>query len=214
MRLPALSVILLLTAGGTAGAQDCLNQIRFPDVGRWAEYKAVYNGKDPSTIRYAVIGEEKREGKNLKWVELRMTGEKKDKTFIYQMLVPGSPAEMGEVQEIIFKAGDQPAMKMNGMMMNMIRGQIEKQNFFSDVCKDVTLVGQEKVTVPAGRFQARHFHSAKYNSDSWVAPTVPFALIKSVGKTYQMELAVNGKGAKSSITEQPKEMQGMGGPNR
>jgi hypothetical protein len=76
----------------------------------------------------------------------------------------------------------------------------------------VTLVGEEKVTVPAGRFQARHYHSAKYGSDSWVASSVPFALVKSVGKNYQMELAVHGHGAKSSITEQPQEMPGMGGP--
>jgi hypothetical protein len=39
-------------------------------------------------------------------------------------------------------------------------------------------------------------------------------LVKSVGKTYQMELAVYGKGAKSSITEQPQEMKGMGGPSQ
>jgi hypothetical protein len=203
----ALSVLLLLAAGGTAQAQDCLNQIRFPEVGRWAEYKTVYNGQDPSTVRYAVIGEETRGGKNLKWLELSLTGEKKDRTFIYQMLVPGSPAQMGEVQEIIFKAGDKPAMKMNGMMMSMIRGQVEKQNFFRDVCKDVTALGMEKVSVPAGKFLARHFRSPKYESDSWVTPAVPFSLIKSVGKNYQMELAVHGKGAKSSITEQPKEMQ-------
>jgi len=120
---------------------------------------------------------------------------------------------MANVQEIIMKAGDKPAMKMNGMMVNMIRGQLEKQNFLGDVCKEVSLVGTEKVTVPAGRFQARHYHSAKYSSDSWVASSVPFALVKSVGKNYQMELAVQGNGAKSSITERPQEMPGMGGPS-
>jgi hypothetical protein len=212
MRSPALTVVLLLAAGGRAAAQDCLNQIRYPEVGRWAEYKAVYNGKDPSTIRYAVIGEEKRGGKSLKWVELRITGEQKDKTFIYQMLVPGSPAEMAAVQEVVFKPGEQPAMKMSGMMLSMIRGQMEKQNFFSEVCKDVTPLGTERVTVPAGKFQARHFHSAKYNADSWLSSAVPFSLVKSTGKTYQMELTVHGKGAKSSITEEPREMEGMSRP--
>jgi hypothetical protein len=209
MRLPALSVALLLGLSVPAAAQDCLKQIRYPEVGRWAEYKAIYNGKDPRTLRYAVIGQETRAGKPLKWVELRMTGEQKDKAFIYQMLVPGSPAEIANVQEIIFKPGEQPAMKMNGMMMNMIRGQIEKQNFFSEICKDVTAMGMEKVSVAAGKFLARHFHSPKYDADSWLTTAVPFGLVKSTGKTYQMELAVHGKGAKSSITEEPKEMQGM-----
>jgi hypothetical protein len=212
MRLPAVSLILLLAAAPGVQAQDCLEQIKFPKVGRWAEYKALYNGKDPYTVRYAVIGSEKRGGADLKWVELRMVGADKDKSFTYQVLVPGSPSEMADVQEIIMKAGDKPAMKMNGMMIKMIRGQLDKQNFLADVCKEVSLVGKEKVTVPAGRFQATHFHSAKYGSDSWVTPSVPFALVKSVGKNYQMELAVHGDGAKSSISEQPQEMPGMGGP--
>ena len=213
MRSPAVSLILLLAAAPAVQAQDCLEQIRFPKVGRWAEYKALYNGKDPYMVRYAVIGSEKRGGADLKWVELRMVGQDKDKNFTYQVLVPGSPTEMAQVQEIIMKAGDRPAMKMNGMMLKMIRGQLDKQNFLADVCKQVTLVGKEKVTVPAGHFQATHFHSAKYGSDSWVASSVPFALVKSVGKNYQMELAVYGNGAKSSITEQPQEMPGMGGPS-
>lgn len=212
MRSPAVSLVLLLAAVPAVRAQDCMEQIKFPKVGRWAEYKALYNGKDPYTVRYAVIGSEKRGGADLKWVELRMVGEDKDKTFTYQVLVPGSPTEMANVQEIIMKAGDKPAMKMNGMMMKMIRGQLDKQNFLAEVCKDVSLVGEEKVTVPAGRFQAQHFHSAKYGLDSWVASSVPFALVKSVGKNHQMELAVHGDGAKSSISEQPQEMPGMGGP--
>jgi hypothetical protein len=212
MRSPVLSLLILLTVAPALRAQDCLEQIKFPQVGRWAEYKALYNGKDPYTVRYAVIGSEKRAGADLKWVELRMAGAEKDKNFIYQVLVPGSPTEMANVQEIIMKAGSKPAMKMNGMMINMIRGQLEKQNFLGDVCKDVTMVGEEKVTVPAGGFQARHFHSAKYESDSWVTTSVPFSLVKSVGKSYQMELNSHGEGAKSSITEKPQEMPGMGAP--
>jgi hypothetical protein len=213
MRSTAVSLVLLLAAAHTVDAQECIEQLKFPEVGRWAEYKAVYNGKDPYTIRYAVIGSEKRGGADLKWVELRMVGAEKDKNFTYQVLVPGSTTEMANVQEVIMKAGDKPAMKMNGMMIKMIRGQLDKQNFLAEVCKEVSLVGEEKVKVPAGQFQARHFRSAKYGADSWIAPAVPFSLVKSVGKNYQMELAVHGKGAKSSISEQPQEMPGMGGPS-
>jgi len=98
-------------------------------------------------------------------------------------------------------------------MMNMIRGQLNNQNFLAEVCKEVSLVGEDKVTVPAGRLQARHFQSAKYGLDSWLASSVPFALVKSVGKDYQMELVVHGDGATSSISEKPQEMPGMGGPS-
>jgi hypothetical protein len=211
MRSFTLPFVLLATVAIPGSAQDnCLDQIKFPGVGRWAEYKALYNKKDPYTIRYAVVGSEQRGGKTLDWLELRMTGEKKDHNMVYQMLVPGSLMEMGKVEEIVFKPGDKPAMKMNGMMMKMIRGQLEKQNLYGEVCKEMTLVGKEKVTVPAGQFQTLHFHSAKYNSDSWLSPGAPFALIKSVGENYQMELAAHGEGAKSSITERPQEMPGMG----
>jgi hypothetical protein len=119
---------------------------------------------------------------------------------------------MDQVQEIVFKSGDQPAMKMDGMMMSMIRGQLEKQSFYDKVCKGVSLVGKESITVPAGRFEALHFRSAEYEADSWLAPKVPFSLVKSVGKQYQMELVAQGDGAESSITEKPQEMRGMRGP--
>jgi hypothetical protein len=211
MRSFALPLVLLATIATPGGAQgNCLDQVKFPEVGRWAEYKALYNQKDPYTVRYAVVGSEKREGKTLDWVELRMTGEDEEQSMVYQMLVPGSLVEMASVQEIVFKPGDKPAMKMNGMMMKMIRGQMEKQNLFSEVCKDMTLVGKENVTVPAGQFHTLHFHSAKYKADSWLSPGAPFALVKSVGENHHMELAAHGGGAKSSITEQPQEMPGMG----
>jgi hypothetical protein len=210
LALPVALVLLAVLAPAGAAQNDCLDQVQFPPVGRWAEYKALYNKKDPYTVRYAVVGTEKRGGKTLDWVELRLTGQKADNNMIYQMLVPGSLLEMGKVEEVVFKPGDKPAMKMNGMMMKMIRGQMEKQNFYSEVCKDMTLVGKEKITVPAGEFQTLHFHSAKHNSDSWLSPTATFALIKSVGENHHMELAAQGSGAKSSITEQPREMPGMG----
>jgi hypothetical protein len=208
-----LSVAVLLAVATTSRAQEtCIEQIKFPEVGRWAEYQALYNKKDPYTIRYAVVGAERREGKDLKWLELRMIGEKKDGNVVYQMLVPGSVAELGNVQEIVMKAGDKPAMRMDGMMLKMIRGQMEKQSFLNDVCKDVTLVGPETITVPAGKFQTQHFRSDKYTSDSWLKLDIPFAMVKSVGKSYEMALRSFGKGAKSSITEEPQSMGG--GPNK
>jgi hypothetical protein len=213
MRSVLAAPVLLLATAGSLGAQaNCLEQVKLPAVGRWAEYKAVYNQKEPYTMRYAVIGTENRGGKDLQWVEMRMSGEKKDRNLIYQMLVPGSLTEMDQVQEIVFKSGDQPAMKMDGMMMSMIRGQLEKQSIYDNVCKGVSLVGKESITVPAGRFEALHFRSAEYAADSWLAPKVPFSLVKSVGKQYQMELVAQGDGAKSSITEKPQEMRGMRGP--
>jgi len=191
------------------GQAKCLEQVKFPAQGRWAEYKATYK-EEPYTVRYSVIGEESRGGKRLQWVELRMEGANSAHNMIYQLLVPGSLVELDEVQEIVFKPGNRPAMKMSGQMVQMLRGQLEKQSFFSEICRGVSLVGQEKVTVPAGAFQALHFRSSEHASDSWIAPDIPFALVKSSGKGYLVELTSQGEGATSSIKEKPQEMRGMG----
>jgi hypothetical protein len=209
MRSFLLYVIFGLGATAPALAQaNCLEQVKFPEVGRWAEYKANFQN-DPYTLRYSVIGTEARGGKDLRWVEMQMTGSDKAKNMVYQMLVPGSFAEMNQVQEVIFKPGNQPAMKVSGQMLGMIRGQLEKQSFLKEACTGTSLVGKESVTVPAGKFSTLHFRSAEHASDSWISPDVPFSLVKSTGKQFQMELAAHGEGAKSSITEKPQEMGGM-----
>jgi hypothetical protein len=37
---------------------------------------------------------------------------------------------------------------------------------------------------------------------------VPFSIVKTTGKDFQMELAAHGGGAKSSILEKPRSMDG------
>jgi len=94
--------------------------------------------------------------------------------------------------------------------MGMVRGQLQKKSVFGDICDEVSLVGQEKVTVPAGTFNAKHYHSAKYENDSWVDPGLSFGMVKAIGKHHDIERIRDGNGAKSSITETPQEMPGMG----
>jgi len=204
-----LAILLLVALAPAAWAQgDCINQIKFPQQGSWSEYKATYNS-NAYTVRYAVVGQENRGGKDLQWVEMRMLGG--TATSIYQMLLPGTIAEVNQVQEIVIKSGAQPAMKMGGDMMKMVRAQMEKQSFFGEMCKGVSLVGKEKITVPGGSYETLHFKSTEHGSDSWISPEVPFSVVKSTGKNFQVELLKHGKGAKSSITEKPQEMKGMGG---
>jgi hypothetical protein len=205
----ALSFSLLAAPPIAAQGQDCLAGVKMPEVGQWAEYKGVMKD-DPYTLRYAVVGSEERGGKTMKWLELRMVGEKKDRNMIYQVLTPGTPAEMDQAQEIIFKPGDKQAMKMNAMMMKMVRGQLEKNSILDNVCDGVTLAGEESVTVPAGTFKALRYHSSEHQSDTWVVPDRPFLMIKSKGKDFELSLTSSGDGAKSSITEKPQEMPGFG----
>jgi hypothetical protein len=207
----AVAALLWLAPAAVQAQNPCAENLKWPAVGRWAEYKGLYNKKDLITSRYAVVGSEQRNGADYKWIELKMHDEKKNRDMIYQMLVPGgSPLEMDKVEEVVLKSGNDPAMKMGGMMMNMVRGQLAKSSAFKGVCTDVTLVGEEKVTVGAGSFNAKHFRSDKYETDSWVDTGVPFSMIKSVGKSHEIELLATGDGAKSSITETPREMPGLG----
>jgi len=209
--LPAL--VLLLTQIPALRAQEaCKDVMKVPAVGKWVEYQALYDQKDKYVLRYAVVGEEKREGKDYRWLEMKMTSETDSgKNLVYQMLVPGGgPLDLDKVEEVVLKSGDDRAMKMGGMMIKMMRGQLAKSSAFKDACTEVALVGEEKVTVSAGSFKANHFRSDKYETDSWVDASVPFSMIKSVGKSHEIELAASGDGAKSSITETPQEMPGLG----
>jgi hypothetical protein len=206
------SLFLLAPVSSLLSQDECLRNLKLPQEGNWAEYRAVFQDKEPVTMRYAVVGSEARDAKKLQWVEMRMTGGKEKQDMIYQILVPGSLVEIDQVQEVVFKAGDKPAMRLNGMMMNMIRDQLEKQSTYSRICRGVTLVGTESISVPAGKFKSLHFRNAEQGVDSWISPEVPFSMVKTVGKDFQMELANKGTGAQSSISEKPQEMGGMGGP--
>jgi hypothetical protein len=202
----------LLAAPPAAGqGQDCLAGLTMPDVGQWAEYRGLMNNK-PYTVRYAVIGAEEREGKPMKWLEFRMVGEDSSKNLVYQILTPGNPGEMDQAQEVIFKSGNKQAMKMNGMMMKMIRGQLQKNSFLGNVCEGVTVEGEESVTVPAGAFTAVRYHNSKHEGDTWMVPDLPFHMVKTKGKNLELSRTASGGGAKSSITETPQEMPGLGGP--
>ena len=209
-------IVLALLPATAAAQNDCLKDFKMPAVGSWAEYKGTYRTNEPTTWRYAVIGSETRDGKELKWLEFKTTGDKPDKNMVYQMLTPGTPAEFGQVEDAVFKSGDKPAMKMNSMMLGMARGQMQKNSVLSNICEGVAPAGEETVAVPAGSFKTTRMHNTKYESDAWVSPKVPFYMVKMKGKDYDMELAAVGDGAKSSITETPQEMQmpGMGEPKK
>jgi len=209
--LPWAAAALLSVAPAVQAQDACSENFKWPKVGAWAEYQSVFNQKTPVTSRYAVVGTEHRNGAEYKWVEFKMHDAKKNTDMIYQMLVPGGgPLEMDGIEEVVMKMGAKPAMKMSGMMLGMMRTQLSKSMAFKDACTEVTMVGEEKVSVPAGSFTAKHFHSDKYETDMWVNAKVPFSMLKSVGKSHELELTATGDGAKSAITETPEEMPGLG----
>lgn len=232
MRHMVYAAALVAAVAVPARAQDVCTQYRpNPAVGSWAEYQTTRDGQSMKT-RVAVVGQEKRDGKDAIWFESTM--ETPRGRMISELLVPGYPFEPGSVIETVIKRGDQPAMRMSGGMMGMMRGgQAQPQpsapgqaapgrggmgrgmgrgnaaaNWMQQ-CRSLTVVGQESVTVPAGTFKATHLRNATDSTDVWVSREVPFGMVKSQSAAVTAELSAMGKDAKKSITETPKDMPGM-----
>jgi len=230
MRHMVYAAGLLAAVAVPVRAQDVCTQYRpTPAMGSWAEYQTTRDGQSMKT-RVAIVGQEKRDGKDAVWFESTM--ETPRGRMISEMLVPSYPFEPGSAIETVVKRGDQPAMKMPAGMMGMMRGgQGQPQpsapgqgapgrgmgrgmgrsaaaNWMQQ-CRSLTVVGQESVTVPAGTFKATHLRNASDSTDVWVSREVPFGMVKSQTAGMTAELSAMGKDAKKSITETPKDMPGM-----
>lgn len=234
MRHLVYAAALVAAVAVPARAQDVCTQYRpNPAMGSWAEYQTTRDGQSMKT-RVAVVGQEKRDGKDAIWFESTM--ETPRGRMISEMLVPSYPFEPGSVIETVIKRGDQPAMKMPAGMMGMMRGgqgQGQPQpsapgqaapgrggmgrgmgrgnaaSNWMQQCRSLTVVGQESVTVPAGTFKTTHLRNASDSTDVWVSREVPFGMVKSRSAAVTAELSGMGKDAKKSITETPKDMPGM-----
>jgi len=234
MRYMFSAAALLAAAAVPARAQDVCSQYRpTPAMGSWAQYTSTRDGQD-FTTRVALVGQEKRDGKDAVWFE--SASDSPRGKMITETLVPSYPFAPDAVMEVVVKRGDQPARKMSGAMMAMMRGQGGQgqaqgqapgqpgggrggrgmgrpggMSNWSEQCRSLSVVGQESVKVPAGTFTATHLHNAADSTDVWVSRQVPFGLVKSQTPRMSMQLTATGKDAKKSITETPQEMSGMPG---
>jgi hypothetical protein len=215
MRRIAAAAALILLLPALAAAQDLVSlceRARHPAVGAWSEFKWVGGRNDGATIRMSIVGKERREGADYLWMEIVMrdfpmgSGRQQaeaPRRMISKMLVPGFGAGAGSPRAAIIKLGDLPAMEMPVGQSRM--GAQGAPNL--EACQNAKVVGWESVTVPAGTFRAIHIVGANGRGDSWVAPNLPFALVKEVGndegQSRQMVLIAHGMGARSLITERP-----------
>jgi len=190
-------------------------QNRTPPVGSWASYTWTGSRSNGTTMRMAVVGQETQAGKTYYWYEVSIVDPTRaNDKMILQMLVAGLGA--GNVQSIVMKSGQQPAMKMPAQMIQMVNSS-PGMNMAADLarqCQAMEVVGWEQVSVPGGQFRALHLRGTASGtvSEVWVQPDLQFAVVKSVLKDGgAMELGSQGTGAKSSITETPQEMPGIPG---
>jgi len=184
-------------------------------VGTWASYKWTGGPSGGSTMRMAVVGKEPHEGKPYYWYEVAIEDPRRpDAKMIMQMLVPSLGG--GSVRSVVMKSGDQPAMRMPPQMIQMINSApgMNMAAEMTRACHEMEVVGWEQVTVPAGQFRALHLKHPRQTmvSEVWLQPDQQFAMIKGTLKDGGvMELAAQGTGATSSITETPVEMPGLPG---
>ncbi|MFI5235545.1 MAG: hypothetical protein ACHQXA_07545, partial [Gemmatimonadales bacterium] len=195
----ALTLILSAALAAPAVAQGpCgANGPHLPAVGAWASFNTVTPGRDgprSSTMKMAYLNHESS-GERL---EFQITSERG--AVVMQMLVDGFPYDASSMKEVVFKMGDRPAMKVGDQMMQMMRSRAPNSGITKEMCAELTKVGEETVTVPAGSFKTTHYHSASKNTDVWVSSSSPFGLIKEKGADTSMELTGTGTGAKTAIT--------------
>ncbi len=177
-----------------------------PTLGDWVEMNVSKKGDSKVTgIRAAFVKSEQRGGKKLYWLQTSMTDPESGQRMLFQALMPWGPEAFGsspQYQEVVLKMGDQPAMKMAGDMP----GSRQDTPDFQKYCKDAKLVGEEKLSTPAGTFNARHYKSPE--SESWISGDVPVwgmaKLITDDGIT--IVVTAKGTGAKNEITEEPMDM--------
>ena len=166
-------------------------------------------------MRFAIVGTEAQEGTRYYWYEMTIndpTRGAKGKT-IMQMLVPGLAYQAGGLRGMIMKTGDDPATRMPDQMIRMM-GSRMATNITAEItrsCLEMAVVGWEDVTVPAGTFHALHIRNPRDQTEAWVRTELYFGMVKVVIKDGSvMALAGHGGGAKSSITETPRDMMGPG----
>jgi hypothetical protein len=208
--LLSLTLSAALAAPAAAQGPCGASGPHLPAAGGWSQYQTARG-----TMKMAYLGHEANGDR----IEMQMTTDRGN--MIMQVVTDGFPYDPSGIHEAVLKMGERPAMKMPEMMLQRMGNN---GGFSKDMCADLTKVGEETVTVPAGTFKTTHYHfksdrnvngmQISSEGDVWVNPDVPFGMVKESGKTSGMRgeqemtmvLTATGKDAKSSITETPQEM--------
>ena len=211
----AAALIALASPAPVAAQNVCKAVLVAPPMGSWVEYDFRGQGQSGRS-RMAVVGQEARNGRTLTWYEMRFNAAGSAMTI--QLLADGgfySAMAEKKIEEIVIKAGGQPAMKFSGPMMERVRSQMnvgsDPASQFGQGCENAVRVGAESITVPAGTFEAVHYRLATGTNpgDAWIVEGMPFGMVKWTGDQGESVILVGrGSGATSSITETPIEMPG------
>ncbi len=201
--LPALVAATAMPASAQDLSEAC-GWLQTPTVGGWASYRLSAGGRDDSTtVRIAIVGHEAVSGVEHFWQETVMrTGAMRT---VVQTLVPGVPYDPTTIRRAIVQApGRDPVELSPRALSTMPSGQ---GTGGVDACRHGQPQGWETITVPAGTFRALHVRYARdgRTADSWLVPSIPFALARSVitgagGPADTIELVLLDRGLDATAT--------------
>jgi hypothetical protein len=203
-------LVLSIGGAGSVGAQDlaqlCQSAAHLT-VGQWASYSRSGGQEDGAQLRFAIIGSEKRRDSTFYWFEIKSSGAPNPThNGVVQVLIPGFGAEIVGVHAMVWKQGDQPAMRPPDEMVSMLGQQVGQSNPVLGLvshCATSRVIGWESVATPGRSIRALHVADPE-GTDAWRAQEVPFGFVKMHLKDGSMMLlADHGAGATSSIAGMP-----------
>jgi len=178
------TLLMVLAAAAPAAAAhaqalaDVCRPVEAPVAGGWARYRLRGNG-DSTEMRLALVGSASWNGAPHVWQESLVptpAGET-----VVQSLVPANPYDPTTVRRAILRSPGGPPMEVPASALAAMRQRAQGATSL-DACRTGQAVGWETLEVPAGRLRALHVRYVRggRTADVWLAPAVPFALVRSV----------------------------------
>jgi hypothetical protein len=201
-----LAILAVVCTAGVASAQHS-NPMSYDAMakakqGAWAEYTMSVPGSPQKlTVRYAVVEKNERE----------MTMETDSQTPMgpvhSSMTFAPSPPDAWKLVKARIQMGTQPVQDVPAAKLT--EGSVKKSD------SPGKLVGAEKITVPAGTFETKHYknempkEAGGMTLDVWMSDkAIPTGVVKmSAAGGVEMVLAQTGTGAKAKAEPKPESMK-------
>lgn len=198
------------TASFSAAQQEtgpCPNLYPNPKVGEFAELQFTNAADESMLIRFAVVGSEMSDGGEHYWIEVISAPPVIGDNVIVQMLVPHYPFDNQDIEAYIVKMPGVPARKVPQDLLAQMGEQAQTGPSWRQLCDSAEDLGSESVTVEAGTFETSHYRSGENKQDEFWVADVPFGMVKLIQAESRMELVRHGTDARSSLKEEPLEME-------
>lgn len=211
MKAHSLLALVALAGFGLAGGQTggpCPYIYPDPEVGEYAELQLTSPAQGAMNVRFAMVGTESVDQVTHYWLEVISTPPAVGAPVIAQMLVPHYPFERGDIQAYIVQLPGQPPLRVpQEMMRQLMESAGAPAGGWREQCASASETGQERVEVPAGTFNARHFRAGgAQKGELWVAD-IPFGIVKMAYPDGTMELLSYGTDAASSLRGEPQDLE-------